>query len=127
MFIVLLLAAIGFCTSLYGFFVKQKLARDPNYKPACDISDKASCSKPFQSPYSRLFGISNTITGMIFYAVMSIATLLGFHTIVLLFAAGGAVVSAWLAYILYFKIKTFCLICTITYLVNIGLLIATIL
>lgn len=126
MLIILLFAAIGFCVSSYGFFIQQQLRKNPNYKPLCDISEAVSCTKPFESLYSKLLGFSNTILGIIFYTVVFIAALFGYAQFVFLLSFGAIITSGWFAYILYFKIKTFCLICTIIYIVNIGLFVASI-
>ena len=45
----LLLSIAGFLISLYGFSIEQKLKTNPNYKPMCDISDRASCTNRNES------------------------------------------------------------------------------
>ncbi len=125
MYTVLILAIIGFVVSLYGFYIEEKLKKNPEYKPICDISDAASCTKPMKSSFGRIFGIRNTIIGMIFYAGIAVLTYLGYHQLALFTVVGACVVSVYLAYILYFKIKTICLICTVTYVVNAGLLVTS--
>ncbi len=122
--IIIILCVIGFAVSLYGFFIEEQLKKDPNYKPICDISDKASCSKPFKSSFSRMFGISNTIVGMLFYAAIAFFAWFGLYQLVLIGSAAACLVSLYLAYILYAKIRTLCLICTTTYLIN-GMLLLT--
>ncbi len=118
-----MLAALGFGVTLYGFFVEYKVKRDTTYKPACDISDRTSCTKAFTSEYSTTFGISNTILGMIYYATVFILALLGWDTITFLVTSAGALMTIWFAYLLYVRLKIFCVVCTTTYLVNIGLFI----
>jgi vitamin-K-epoxide reductase (warfarin-sensitive) len=125
MVIILIFAVIGFAASLYGFFIEQKLKKDAAYKPACDISDRASCTKALSSEYSKTLGISNTILGMIFYAVIFICTLLGLYKLTFLIASAGAVMTVWFAYLLYFKLKVFCFVCTTTYIATIGVFIAS--
>ena len=123
--IIIVLCAIGFAVSLYGFFIEKQLKKDPNYKPICDISDKTSCTKPFKSSFSKLFGISNTIVGMLFYAAIAFLSWFGLYQLVILGSAAACLVSLYLAYILYAKIRTLCLICTITYLINGALLVVS--
>ncbi len=125
MVIIFIFAVIGFAASLYAFFVEQKIKKDAAYKPACDISERASCTKALTSEYSATFGIPNSILGMIFYPVVFICTILGFYKITLLLALAGGAMTIWFAYLLYFKLKTFCFVCTTTYIANIGLLIAS--
>ncbi len=125
MILIILLAVAGFAVSLYGFIVEQKLKQDPTYKPICDISDKASCTKPMLSEYGKFLGVSNTVIGMIFYTVVCAAACLGLAKLVLLLSIGACIASAGFAYILYFKIKTFCVLCTTTYAINAGLLVVS--
>ena len=67
MFFVVLIALVGLMICLYGLWVEKQLERDAGYKPACDISDRASCTKVMQSPYASLLGFSNIYAGIIFY------------------------------------------------------------
>jgi vitamin-K-epoxide reductase (warfarin-sensitive) len=120
--VILILAVIGFCVSLYSFLIERTLKKDAGYKPICDISDRVSCTKPLLSAYSTTFGISNTIWGMIFYGTVFICGLLGWLSMVLLLSIAATMVTIWLAYILYVKIRAFCLLCTTIYIINIGLL-----
>lgn len=120
-----LLAMVGLLVSTYGYFIEQKIARDSNYTPACDISEKISCSKPLTSPYSNLFKISNTFIGMGFYATVLTLSILEYKNPLLYLSAASVGISIYLAYILYFKVKSFCLLCSTIYGVNIGLLLAS--
>ena len=117
------LAVVGFIVSLYGFLIELWIKKDPTYKPACDLSDRVSCSKPILSKYGKLLGVSNTILGMGYYLAVSALALFGFMDLLILVTAAGALASVGFAYILYFKIKSFCLICSATYAINIALLI----
>ena len=125
MVIIVALALIGFALSLYAFLIERWMKKDPTYKPACDLSDRISCSKPILSKYGKLFGISNTLLGMIYYAAVAVLALLGYYYLVQTLTIAGALASLGFAYILYFKIRSFCLICTATYAINIALLIAS--
>lgn len=121
---VIIIAFIGLCLSAYAFFVEQKIAANPTYKPVCDLSDRISCTKPLASKYGKFFGVNNTVFGLIFYAAMIVAALFNAHTLMLYGAIAACCVTVVLAYILYFKIHSFCLVCSSIYLVNICLLIA---
>lgn len=115
---IFILACIGFAISLYLYFVEQKMKSDITYKPVCDISDRISCSKVIQSPYSKLFMVSNVIVGMVYYAIVAVLALFNMSKILVIAAVGGALASCYLAYLLYFKIKSFCVMCTSLYVVN---------
>jgi vitamin-K-epoxide reductase (warfarin-sensitive) len=125
LYLIALIALLGLCISLYAYWVDRKLLHNISYKPACDISDKISCSKPFSSPYSEVLGISNTIVGIVFYTSMFWLAVGNFCYLLFLAAAGSVLFSIYLAFLLFFKIKTICLICISLYIVNILLLVAT--
>lgn len=124
---ILILAIIGFCIACYAYYVERKMKTDATYRPACDINDRISCSKAIQSPYAKLFILSNSILAMIYYTVVGLLAFMGLHTLLIAATVFGVVTSCFFAYLLYFKIKTLCLVCTSLYIINIALLIASLL
>jgi vitamin-K-epoxide reductase (warfarin-sensitive) len=116
------LAVLGFCISLYTYLLEKKVKKDPNYKPVCDISDKISCTKPMKSSYAALFYFSNAVIGMIFYAVIALLAFFEMHKLIALLAIAGFIASCILAYVLYSRIKSLCLLCTALYGINILIL-----
>jgi len=121
--VIQILVVIGFILSLYTFVVEKRRKKDKNYKPACDISDKISCTKAFSSKYGKTFGLSNYIYGMIFYVVILLLTLDGLINYIFYISILAVLGSVYLAYVLYFKVKSFCLVCNGIYLVNVLLLV----
>ena len=119
--ILLILATIGLLISIYGITVERKLQQDAQYKAACDISDTISCTRPFLSPYGKMLGISNIWASAGYYVMIIAAILLNQPQLVMLITASGLLVTIVFAYILYFKVKSLCLICTSLYVVNIAL------
>jgi len=115
---IIILASIGLAISMYSYLIEQKLKKEPNYKPACDLSDKISCTKPMRSQYTNLLYFSNALIGAFQYAV--IIALAYFHLthLLLLAAIANCIASVGLAYLLYFKIRSFCLLCVSLYIVN---------
>ena len=122
---VISIAMIGLVISAYGYFVESRIQADPTYKPACDISDIVSCSKPIRSKYGKLFLFSNTSLGFGYYTSMISLAAIDYAYLSFFLAIGGICASAIFAYILFFKIRAFCLICMSVYAVNVALLIAT--
>jgi vitamin-K-epoxide reductase (warfarin-sensitive) len=112
------LAIIGFLISVYAYMTEEKIKKDPNFKPACDLSDRISCSKPLKSEYANLFYISNTIAGILFYAFLAVLAFFNMAAALFYAAIAACVASVYLAYLLYFKIGALCLICTSLYIVN---------
>jgi len=116
------LAVMGLLISAYGYFIEQKMKRDATYKPVCDISDNISCTKPFLSPYGKLMKVSNTVVGMGFYSTILAFSMLGYALPIFYLSVAAAGASLVLAYILYVKIRSLCLLCTAIYGINVGLL-----
>ncbi|MCL4361483.1 hypothetical protein M1446_03950 [Candidatus Dependentiae bacterium] len=124
---ILVASIVGFCISVYAFITERKIKADPNYKPACDITDRISCSRPLQSEYSNLFFFSNTTAGLLFYAALAILAAFNFTTLILVATSINLLVTLFLAYLLFFKIKSLCPICISLYIVNITMFVFAIL
>ena len=120
--IIQLLAIAGFLLSFYALYVEKKTEQDKNYQPLCDISNKISCTKTFKSKWGKTFGIPNSVYGLLFYVLLFILTFISIKLIFYLVVL-SVLGSFYLAYVLYFKLKTVCLVCYSTYIVNILLLI----
>lgn len=122
MIYVVILALIGLCLSLYAYHLETELKADENYKASCDINDRISCTRPLTSPYAHFLYFSNSFLGIVYYSTLAVIAFCGLDTIVLLMAIGGIIVTCVLAYLLYFEIKSICLVCTSLYIVNILIL-----
>ncbi len=118
---VLVLSTVGLVICFYGLYVEQQLEKDQAYKAACDLSQRASCTKTFLSPWGKLLGVSNIKVGILFYIGMFILGIMHQTCLAFLGAIGACAGSVFFAYILYAKVKTFCLICITIYVIN-GLL-----
>ena len=119
------LASAGLLVSAYGYFIEKQIEKNPTYKPICDISEKISCSKPFLSPYGKVMNISNTVFGIIFYTTLLVFSVLEYKMFLFYLSIIAVAVSVYLAYILYFKIRSFCLLCSAIYGINLGLLLVS--
>ncbi len=117
--IIIMLAVLGLLISIYGITVERKLEQDMNYKAACDISDSISCTRPMLSQYNKMLGISNSLAAALYYVTVLIAAILNISLLLMIVVTTGLVTTLIFAYILYFKIKSICLICTSLYFINI--------
>jgi len=115
------LAVIGVLLSLYAYHVEKK-SSGKNYKPVCNISENISCTKAFSSKYGRMLGKSNSFYGMIFYPLIFLLAQLNLFSFIFLISIFSFLGTIYLAYLSYVKLKTFCLVCTGIYLVNVLLL-----
>lgn len=114
----IILSFAGFCIALYTYATEIRVAQDPTFRPACDISNHISCTKPMKSPYANIFFFSNAIVAILFYALMFAVAMLGSSTLALIGAIAGSAASCYLAYLLYFKVKSLCILCTSLYIIN---------
>ena len=120
--LVILTAMLGVLLSCYAWYIEKKKKKEKTYQAACDINKKISCSKAFTSPYSHLFGISNSLLGIGAYSTIILMALLQ-PTTILFLTLPGFLMSLYLAYISFVKLKNFCVVCMGIYLINIILLI----
>jgi vitamin-K-epoxide reductase (warfarin-sensitive) len=119
------LAVCGGALSLYMFMVERAFEKNAGYKAVCDISDKISCTAALKSRYGKPFGISNALLGVLFYPTLLLLQFYGFTTLIFYASLAAVLASCGLAFVLYFKIKVICLVCTSIYLINILLLVSS--
>ncbi|ESO97314.1 hypothetical protein LOTGIDRAFT_115113 [Lottia gigantea] len=139
---ILLLCALGMGLCVYTLHVEISKENDKSYTAYCDISDLISCSRVFTSRYGRGFGLidrvlgkdsilnqPNSVFGMAFYTFQ---TILAFNSgyvgsvVQLVASIISNIGSVYLAYILYFVLQDFCIVCISTYVVNLLLLFVSI-
>lgn len=120
---IVVISFLGLILSFYASIVEWKSSRKKNYRAVCDINDRASCTKAFSSKYGKTFGVSNSVYGIVFYFLIILLTYLGYLNYVFYLSIISFVGTIYLASILYFKVKTFCVVCTSIYVVNILLLV----
>ncbi|EHB14287.1 Vitamin K epoxide reductase complex subunit 1 [Heterocephalus glaber] len=132
------LCVAGLVLSFYALHVKVARARDPDYRALCDVGTAISCSRVFSSRWGRGFGLvehvlgadsilnqSNSVFGCIFYSLqLLLGSLRGRWASVLLVLSSlvSLAGSIYLAWILFFVLYDFCVVCITTYAVNVGLM-----
>ncbi|XP_076997292.1 vitamin K epoxide reductase complex subunit 1 isoform X1 [Tamandua tetradactyla] len=133
----LALCLAGLALSLYALHVKAARARDQNYRALCDVGTAISCSRVFSSRWGRGFGLvehvlgpdsvlnqSNSLFGCLFYILqLLLGCLRGRWASVLLVLSSlvSLTGSVYLAWILFFVLYDFCIVCITTYAINVGL------
>lgn len=116
--ILLILAVIGIAVSAYGYITEQKVKKDASFKAACDISDRVSCTKVMLSPYANMFFFSTFGIALVYYALIGVFAYFNLVNIIFIASIGSCLVSCFLAYLLIFKIKSLCVLCTSLYVIN---------
>ncbi|KAG7308706.1 hypothetical protein JYU34_005930 [Plutella xylostella] len=121
---------LGVLVSTYALYVELSAEAKPGYKALCDFSEAASCSRVLTSKYSKGFGIlpkhsaleiPNCIYGTLFYCLMILLATFDHSAVVtlqLLLALTSCASSVYLAYLLAFVLKDFCIVCVSTYFIN---------
>ncbi|MBI5072623.1 hypothetical protein HZA99_02295 [Candidatus Woesearchaeota archaeon] len=120
-----ILLIIGFLLSLYSFYIDKKVEKSKKFKAVCDVTDHMSCSDAARSDYAAVGGIRNSIKGMLFYPLLALLTSLGFASYVFFLASASLLMTLYLVYASYFKLKNYCVVCTLIYLVNIAIFLVT--
>ncbi len=114
-----ILSLLGLILSIYAFYTEKKFEKNKKHKALCDIHDKASCTKAFSSEYGKMFGVSNSLAGVFFYVIIIILSFLNYYKIIFYFAIISSLITIYLAYALFFKLKNLCIVCTAIYIINI--------
>merc|ERR1712060_800695 len=125
----------GIAISLYTIHVENQIAKIPGYQPACDLGSWSSCSKVFSSPWAHilrhwglvekgsLFDLSLPQMAIPYFLLLMIYPIArrkssyapSFYLAV---GVGAIAFNVYLACILKFVLKEFCVICATTYVVN---------
>lgn len=136
--IFLMLCVIGLALSFYALHVEHNAEEDNEYVAACDISHRVSCSRVFLSEYGRIFSflgivpkqsfldLPNAAYGVCFYVLMALLRVfvkrnVAIIDLILLLAVVSMSLSAYLSYILTFRLEDICVVCYSTYLCNLML------
>jgi uncharacterized membrane protein/protein-disulfide isomerase len=123
--LLLLFALVGLVAAAVSTNVHYKLLTEPGTTSFCDVNTAMNCSQAFLSQYGSFLGVPVAIPGMLFFAlVLAIVGIAG-RT-----ASGArenvpgyvfALSTLALAFVLYLGwasyvvLKTFCILCAITY------------
>eukprot|EP01027_Heterolobosea_sp_BB2_P009256 GEZU01013666.1.p1 GENE.GEZU01013666.1~~GEZU01013666.1.p1 ORF type:complete len:175 (+),score=36.22 GEZU01013666.1:33-527(+) len=119
------LCCVGIFLSLYAYYVEIKSNQDPNYSPLCNINDSISCTRVFNSKYGSIFYIPNSILGALFFSTALAMCYFKQYDLVFLMSCCGAAGNLLFAYLLYFKLHDFCIVCNLIYLTTFALLFAS--
>jgi vitamin-K-epoxide reductase (warfarin-sensitive) len=117
-----LLPVIGLTVSAYATYVHRQMKQTPEYRPWCDINSAVSCSKAIASRYGEILSIANGVYGAVFFLIVFVASAMDFWALVFRLSVPASIVCMYLAYALYFRVKTFCILCNFMYLTVVLLL-----
>jgi uncharacterized membrane protein/protein-disulfide isomerase len=123
--LLLVFAALGLGAASTSSYVHYKLLTEPNYTSFCDVNTTVSCTQAYLSRYGSFWGVPVALAGVIFFALVLViagfagrekspareavpAYIFGLSTVGLAFVL-------YLAWASFFQLKTFCLLCGVTY------------
>jgi uncharacterized membrane protein/protein-disulfide isomerase len=129
---------IGLVASGMSAFVHYRLLEDPTYASFCDINETWSCATVYESRYGSFRGVPVAIGGVIWFAAATLLVLSGgardprtqpsslaeaVPAYLFLLSIIGLSFVLYLGYASFFVLKTYCLLCLITYAAVIGIFI----
>ncbi len=118
------IAGIGLLSSIYMWYIHVRHAANPEYESMCDITETVACTSVVTGEYGSLVVLPNSVYGMIYYVLIMVLASFGFLLTIFWISILGLIGSAYLAYLLYYKLRQVCIVCTLTYIVNIALFVA---
>uniref|UniRef100_A0A2K5BWR1 vitamin-K-epoxide reductase (warfarin-sensitive) n=1 Tax=Aotus nancymaae TaxID=37293 RepID=A0A2K5BWR1_AOTNA len=122
----LMLCLADLVLSLYELHVKVARPWDPYYHALCDVGTAISCSR-ISSRWGMGFGLVEhvSIFGCIFYSLqllLGCLRTLWASVLLLLRSPVSLADSVYLAWMLFFVLYDFCIICITTYAINVGVM-----
>jgi protein-disulfide isomerase/uncharacterized membrane protein len=118
-------AALGLGASSTSSYVHYRLLTDASYSSFCDVSATVNCTQAYLSQYGSFWGVPVALFGMFFFTLVLLLAGLGGRPAApardAIPAYIFAISTVALAFILYLgwasyvQLKTFCLLCAITY------------
>lgn len=119
-----------FLLSLLGLVVASFLFYEYSLSGPILCPTGVGCDIVRASPYSKFFGISIPILGIIFYLVMAAFSVVHSHDLPkklvrqlqLLVAVTGVIFGSYLTYLEAFVIKAFCFWCVTSFIISVAIL-----
>ena len=128
-------AALGLGASGASTYVHYKLLTDSSYSSFCDVSATVSCTQAYLSRYGSFWGVPVALGGVLFFAlVLLLAGVAGRErstaresvpAYVFALSTIGLAFVLYLGWASYFQLRTFCVLCAVTYVAVIALFIVS--
>ena len=123
--LILAFALLGLGASTMASYVHYKLLTDASYASFCDVNASISCTQAYLSQYGSVWGVPVAIGGVVFFAlVLALVGLAGRPTsksrenapaYVFVLSTLGLAFVLYLGWASYVVLKTFCILCALTY------------
>jgi len=129
----LICAIVGLAASIAAAYVHYRLLFDPTYRSFCDVSSSISCTQVYMSRFSTFRGVPVAVFGALWFVVAALLLLSGLTArqsvresipgYLFVLSTLALAVILYLGYASIVVLKTYCLLCLITYAAVIGLFI----
>jgi len=128
---VLVIALTGFIDSIYLSIFHYRNYTDMGYQSFCAISRAINCDTVSQSPYSIFLGVPVPVWGLLAYgfflfllsfALQEIGGRKRVWTLLMLISSAFSIYSVILAFVSAYYIHSYCIMCILSYGVNLALL-----
>src|SRR5437660_6678949 len=124
-------ALVGLAASSAAAYVHYHLLFDPQYASFCDVSGTVNCSQAYLSRFGTVFGVPVALFGGIWFALAAALVVTAFvgpapvresvPGYLFILSTLALAVVLYLGYASIVILKTYCLLCLITYAAVIGL------
>jgi len=128
----LALCVLGLAASGTAAYVHYRLLADPGYTSFCDVSASINCESVYRSAYGSVAGIPVALLGVLWFALALLLTLASnprgreqadTSSYLFVLSTAALAVVLYLAYASFFVIKSFCILCALTYVAVLGIFI----
>ena len=131
--LLLAFAALGLGAASMSSVVHYRLLTTPGYTSFCDVNATVSCTQAYLSPYGSFAGVPVAVAGVFFFLLIFLLVAIGggeksrvresVPGYVFALSTIGLAFALYLAWASYFQLKTFCMLCAVTYVAVIALFI----
>lgn len=118
-------AALGLGAASASSYVHYQLLTDPAYSSFCDVNATVNCTQAYLSQYGSFWGVPVALFGVFFFTLVLLLVGVGGRSsspareaipaYVFAIATVGLAFILYLGWASYVQLKTFCLLCAITY------------
>ncbi|HEU4939499.1 MAG TPA: vitamin K epoxide reductase family protein [Vicinamibacterales bacterium] len=123
--LLLAFAALGIGAASMSSYVHYQLLTDPSYSSFCDVNASVNCTQAYLSPYGSLFGVPVALFGVFFFTLVFLLAGVGgragstvrdaISAYIFAISTVGLAFILYLGWASYVQLKTFCMLCTVTY------------
>ena len=120
------LPALGLLFSAQATFYKVKLARDPDFEVpscGCGLSRPDDTASVLRSKESAILGIPNSVVAIVVYVALLTAVFASRYDAAIALAVAAGMASAYLAYVMVFRLASLCSTCVNVVALNVLILV----